>query len=190
MDVFRVRDRLIEDYREFTGSFVDIHDKNPRARRRADGPRVPVARPVAVAQPELRLGRHDHRAGSEGLLQPECEEIFRLKDDDPDGSALRLHRHQREAIEAARPGSNYVLTTGTGSGKSLAYIIPIVDHVLAAKASGRTAGDQGDRGLSDERARQQPARRTREVPRHRLPGRPAGHLPGTPARSPLRSARR
>ena len=27
MDIFQVRDRLIEDYREFTGSFVDIHDK-------------------------------------------------------------------------------------------------------------------------------------------------------------------
>ena len=30
MEVFRVRDRLIEDYREFTGSFVDIHDKTIR----------------------------------------------------------------------------------------------------------------------------------------------------------------
>jgi superfamily II DNA/RNA helicase len=27
-------------------------------------------------------------------------------------------------------GDNYVLTTGTGSGKSPAYIIPIVDYVL------------------------------------------------------------
>lgn len=27
MDVFGVRDRLIEDYREFAGAFVDIHDK-------------------------------------------------------------------------------------------------------------------------------------------------------------------
>lgn len=33
MDVFGVRDRLIDDYREFTGSFVDIHD-----RRIARGP--------------------------------------------------------------------------------------------------------------------------------------------------------
>ena len=95
-----------------------------------------MARPVAVAEPELRLRRDDLRAGGQGLLQPECERIFRLKDDGPDGSVLRLHRHQREAIEAARAGQSYVLTTGTGSGKSLAYIIPIVDRVLAAKADG------------------------------------------------------
>ncbi len=62
---------------------------------------------------------------------------------------LRLHQHQREAVEAARTGGSYVLTTGTGSGKSLAYIIPIVDRVLADKG-GRNgpAGDQGDRRLT------------------------------------------
>ncbi|MDP9477784.1 MAG: DEAD/DEAH box helicase, partial [Actinomycetota bacterium] len=38
--------------------------------------------------------------------------------------------HQAEAIKTARAGHNYVLTTGTGSGKSLSYIVPIVDHVL------------------------------------------------------------
>ena len=37
---------------------------------------------------------------------------------------------QEEAIRAANSGGNYVLTTGTGSGKSLAFIIPIVNHVL------------------------------------------------------------
>src|SRR4029078_2810851 len=43
---------------------------------------------------------------------------------------LRLHRHQRQAIDQASAGKNYVLTTGTGSGKSLAYIVPIVDAIL------------------------------------------------------------
>lgn len=37
-----------------------------------------------------------------------------------------------EAIEVARRREPYVLTTGTGSGKSLGYIIPIVDAVLRA----------------------------------------------------------
>ncbi len=31
---------------------------------------------------------------------------------------------------------NYVLTTGTGSGKSLSYIVPIVDHVLRTGSGG------------------------------------------------------
>jgi hypothetical protein len=30
MDVFQVRDRLIEDYREFTGSFVGIYHRSVR----------------------------------------------------------------------------------------------------------------------------------------------------------------
>lgn len=49
---------------------------------------------------------------------------------------MRLHRHQADAYAAARRNENYVLTTGTGSGKSLSYIIPIVDYVLR-NGSGR-----------------------------------------------------
>jgi ATP-dependent helicase YprA (DUF1998 family) len=137
MDVFRVRDRLIDDYREFTGSFVDIHDKNIRehvAERMARGYQWPD--PWLSLNPNFASGGTVTELIAEGLLQPECERIFRLKDANTDGPVLRLHQHQREAIEAARTGGSYVLTTGTGSGKSLAYIIPIVDRVLAAKAAG------------------------------------------------------
>ena len=131
MDVFGVRDRLIEDYREFTGSFVDIHDRpsaNTSHERMARGYQWPE--PWLSLNPNFASGGTVTELVAEGLLQPDCEKIFRLKDDDPDGPVLRLHQHQREAIEAARPGSSYVLTTGTGSGKSLAYIVPIVDRVL------------------------------------------------------------
>jgi ATP-dependent helicase YprA (DUF1998 family) len=137
MDVFRVRDRLIEDYREFTGSFVDIHDKTIRdhvAERMARGYQWPD--PWLSLNPNYASGGTITELVRAGLLHPECERIFRLKQDDSDGPVLRLHLHQREAIEAARTGNSYVLTTGTGSGKSLAYIIPIVDRVLAAKDAG------------------------------------------------------
>src|SRR5207248_239934 len=52
------------------------------------------------------------------------------------GRPLRLHRHQSDAVRTAQRGEHYVLTTGTGSGKSLAYIVPIVDRVLK-RGSGR-----------------------------------------------------
>jgi hypothetical protein len=47
-----------------------------------------------------------------------------------DGRPLTLHRQRREAIGPARTGTSYVLTTGTGSGTSPSYIVPIVDRVL------------------------------------------------------------
>ncbi|MSP59490.1 MAG: DEAD/DEAH box helicase [Myxococcales bacterium] len=42
----------------------------------------------------------------------------------------QLYTHQVEAFEAARRGENVVVTTGTASGKSLAYLLPVVQAVL------------------------------------------------------------
>ncbi|MGI5041638.1 DEAD/DEAH box helicase, partial [Streptomyces sp. JAC128] len=53
---------------------------------------------------------------------------------------VTFHRHQRDAIEAAASRSSFVLTTGTGSGKSLGYIVPIVDRVLREKDEGAAPG--------------------------------------------------
>jgi superfamily II DNA/RNA helicase len=133
VDVFQVRDRLIGDYREFTGSFVDIHDKAIKRhvdQRMANGYQWPD--PWLSLNPSFASGGTVSDLIQQGLLQPTNRDIFRL----PNGRELRLHRHQKEAVEAARTGKSYVLTTGTGSGKSLAYIIPIVDRVLEAKAAG------------------------------------------------------
>ena len=72
-----------------------------------------------------------------GVLDPANLEIFRRpRKDGLVGEPLRLWRHQSEAVHAAAAGRNYVLTTGTGSGKSLSYMIPIVDHVLSVGSGG------------------------------------------------------
>jgi superfamily II DNA/RNA helicase len=133
VDVFGVRDRLIEDYREFTGSFVDIHDKAIRehvSERMSNGYQWPD--PWLSLNPSFASGGTISELVGQDLLHEKAKDIFRLES----GQQLRLHRHQKEAIEAARTGKSYVLTTGTGSGKSLAYIIPIVNKVLEAKANG------------------------------------------------------
>ncbi|GHJ06564.1 RNA helicase [Micromonospora humidisoli] len=139
MDVFDVRDRLIGDYREFTSSFVDPRD--PKIRRHveqlaASGYQWPA--PYLSLNPNFASGGTVDALVAAGLLHPDNERIFRLKDHprDPGSQPLRLHQHQREAIATARAGHSYVLTTGTGSGKSLSYIVPIVDRVLRAKADG------------------------------------------------------
>src|SRR5439155_1159279 len=62
----------------------------------------------------------------QGVLLPETARFFRRLD----GSPVRLYRHQQQAIEIARRGEPYVVTTGTGSGKSLTYLVPMYDHIL------------------------------------------------------------
>ncbi len=68
-------------------------------------------------------------------LHPSTAEIFRdlrAEPSEPDQS-LKLYRHQAEAIQIALSHKSFVVTTGTGSGKSLCFFIPIVDAILKAK---------------------------------------------------------
>ena len=41
----------------------------------------------------------------------------------------RLYRHQAEALAAARGGEHFVVTTGTASGKSLCFQLPILEQL-------------------------------------------------------------
>jgi ATP-dependent helicase YprA (DUF1998 family)/very-short-patch-repair endonuclease len=136
MDVFQLRQQLIEDYARYASSFIQISDQRLREAVRQslnNGSFWP--QPLIQLNPSFAGGGSVAELVSEGLLHQECSRIF-LRDKQRGGRPLRFHRHQREAIEIARQGHNYILTTGTGSGKSLAYIVPIVDHVLR-RGSGR-----------------------------------------------------
>lgn len=144
MDVFTIHEQVIADYRDFTSGFVSIRDKRIAdfvEQQFADGVQWP--HPWLSLNPSFASGGAIPDLVAEGLLHPECERIFRVKTGptDPGRDPLILHRHQRQAIETARSGKSYVLTTGTGSGKSLAYIVPIVDAVLRDRdAHGRRPG--------------------------------------------------
>ncbi len=99
--------------------------------------------PWLSLNPSFASGGSVDELADDGLLHETCREVFRVKSSEHDrgNRALVFHRHQRDAIEVAKTGASYVLTTGTGSGKSLAYIVPIVDRVL------RSGSGQGIRAI-------------------------------------------
>ena len=133
MDVFDLRNRLVEDYANYTRSFITIAD--PRIKAFVE---QQLQQGVLWPEPLLQLNPTFFPGGTvddlvaDGTLHPECARIFRIGKTDHDftGQLLQLHTHQVDAVRQAKQGRSYVLTSGTGSGKSLAYIIPIVDHVL------------------------------------------------------------
>ena len=127
MDVFALRDRVVGEYRRYAESFVDISDE--RIREEVDGALdsgLLWPHPRIGLNPAFEPGASVDELVESGRLHPTAGQIFRAgkSADYPQGDPLVLHRHQAEAVESAAAGRNYVLTTGTGSGKSLAYIIP------------------------------------------------------------------
>lgn len=132
MNVFDLRNQLVQDYKSYVSSFIQIRDD--RIQSHVDeqleaGLLWPE--PLIQLNPAFQPARFVDELADEGVLHKTCKSIFRRKSEkDLSGSKLRLHQHQEEAIRIAQSGKNYVLTTGTGSGKSLSYIIPIVDFVL------------------------------------------------------------
>lgn len=141
MDVFALREALVGDYARYAQSFLTIRDGRVRehVRRELDEGLL-WPEPRIQLNPSFEPGGWIDELADRRELHDECRQIFRAGKEGPEdaGSPLRLHRHQADAIEAARTGASYVLTTGTGSGKSLAYIVPIVDAVLRDGAG--TAG--------------------------------------------------
>ncbi len=135
MDVFKLRNDLVDDYRRYVESFLDIEDPTlqERVAEEMDSGLL-WPEPKIGLNPSFEGGASVEKLSDKGVLDDACREIFRIKPEDGPSRDLNLHRHQVDAIEVAATGADYVLTTGTGSGKSLAYIIPIVDAVLRERA--------------------------------------------------------
>lgn len=138
MDVFKFRDDLVNEYKEFTRSFTKIRATD--IRRMVDES-YKNSRfwpdPIIQLNPYFETGGSIDDLVSKGLLDEECSTIFRIRSEENTfGKELMLHKHQAEAIQIAERKESYVLTTGTGSGKSLSYFLPIINDVLRRKKDG------------------------------------------------------
>lgn len=129
MDVFDLRDHVIERYKDFATSFTKI---------KADDIKQQVVtiyqqerfwpEPLLQINPNYQKGKSISELVSSKILHPLCEKIFAI-----DNNPLSLYKHQEEAIAIASQRESYVVTTGTGSGKSLCFFIPLVSEILKAK---------------------------------------------------------
>jgi superfamily II DNA/RNA helicase len=141
MDVFSLRDAVVGEYRNFATSFTTI---------RADDIRQQVdaiyaqerywPEPLIQINPSYRRTTTVAKLVADGVLDPRCADIFRTPPsaDAPHGEPLSLYKHQEQAIALASQGESFVVTTGTGSGKSLCFFIPIVNTVLEERRTGRS----------------------------------------------------
>ena len=132
MNVFDLRKRLVDDYASYTRSFIKIAD--PIIRAKVDSELDAGAfwpEPLLQLNPTFRPGGTIDDLVADDTLYPECARIFRIdkSPEDHTGKQLFLHTHQRVAMLKAKEGKSYVLTSGTGSGKSMTYIAVSYTHL-------------------------------------------------------------
>ena len=86
-----------------------------------------VKGPFVESLPDFEKGR----SLSDLADSREINTKWRALTDSPDGEKLfrrQLHQHQAEALR--RQGENYLVATGTGSGKTEAFLFPLVNELL------------------------------------------------------------
>ena len=126
MDVFKLRDTVVDEYRQYVESFVRVLDPHINEHvhtRLEDGELWPEA--VLQLNPAYEMDKTLGELAEAGSITRETARFF--------GDDIRLYRHQREALDIAQRGEPYIVTTGTGSGKSLTYLVPIYDAIVRAQ---------------------------------------------------------
>ena len=136
LDVFSLRDSVVADYKRFATSFTTIHADDIRTQVEAIYAKERYwPEPLIQINPSYRRSTTIDKLAASGALDSRCAEIFRTPPttDAPNGEPLALYKHQEQALALASHGESYAVTTGTGSGKSLCFFIPIVNAVLQEK---------------------------------------------------------
>jgi len=136
MTIFDLHAAVLSDYRDFVRSFIHIADARIRdyVERALDEEAHLWPDFLLQLSPAYQRDASVDDLAQSGGLHPETARIFRSSE----GAPYTLYRHQMQAIEKARAGESYVVTSGTGSGKSLTYFLPIVDFILRQGIGERT----------------------------------------------------
>ncbi len=123
MNVFQTHAGIIEDYATYIRSFLNIADLTifeVVEEELSKGKLWPE--PLLQFNPSFEIVGSVTDLANTGTLHSDIADIF---------TGYSLYRHQVEAITLGTAGKDFIVTSGTGSGKSLTYIGTIFHHLLS-----------------------------------------------------------
>jgi ATP-dependent helicase YprA (DUF1998 family) len=133
MKAFEFDHSIINSYELFSRSFCTIRAEDIKTeieRQYDEGRFWPDA--LLSLNPRFLTGPTVDDLVASGDLDEATGKIFRIG-----ALPIRFHRHQAQSIAKARAGQSFVVTTGTGSGKSLCFFVPVVDAIVRSRKAGR-----------------------------------------------------
>ncbi|MFN3725976.1 MAG: DEAD/DEAH box helicase [Allosphingosinicella sp.] len=136
LDPLRLRDQLNDTLARYIATAVPIsRERTPQladeVRARIAGAETELVKgPFLESLPDFEKGRSLSALVEAGLLSPEWQALERTGHQGL--FARALHKHQERSLLRAREG-NYLVATGTGSGKTESFLFSLVDQLLRAR---------------------------------------------------------
>ncbi|MGY5853180.1 MAG: DEAD/DEAH box helicase, partial [Candidatus Thorarchaeota archaeon] len=130
---------LREDYRSYVSTFQKY--RNPRiadwVRTRIETGTLLWQEPLVELNRRFQTGKSISDFISEDHLDKRVRNMFLVNPDNSKSPVIELYRHQSESIsKVLEHEANIVVTTGTGSGKSFCFGIPIISECLRMVTKG------------------------------------------------------
>ncbi len=128
MNVVETHKQVVDDYASYIQSFLNIADPAIRStveNKLAEGRLWPE--PLLQFNPAYESAGTVEQVAAKGVVHPDIPDILK---------GYSLYRHQVEAIKLGIGGRDFIVTSGTGSGKSLTYIGTIFHDLLNHPSEG------------------------------------------------------
>ncbi len=122
MNTFNLHKEITEDYKSYIHSFINIKDE--RIRKVVDegfGSESIIPEPLIQFNPAYEKGCKLRSLIEENIVHEDLDRIF---------SGFELYKHQEQAIRIGAKDEGFIVTSGTGSGKSLTFLATIFNHIL------------------------------------------------------------
>lgn len=133
----RTARRVEELYRDYIATTIHFADADLQGQleEMLEKPRFLAKGPFLEAAPPYKPASSVRDLVEQEVL---CESMLDLGGFDPDRP---LYVHQERAIRKALAGRNYAVVTGTGSGKTESFLLPIINDILSEfEAKGPSSG--------------------------------------------------
>ncbi|RAK62009.1 DEAD/DEAH box helicase [Hymenobacter edaphi] len=127
MDVFSIHKQVVDEYQSYINGFINIRDKDIRDKvveELASNKLWPD--PLIQFNPAFKPGQSIASLCQAGVLHQDMGKVF---------LGYNLYEHQVEAIRRGSEGKGFIVTSGTGSGKSLTYMATIFNDLLKNPAT-------------------------------------------------------
>ncbi|MFD1255225.1 DEAD/DEAH box helicase [Mucilaginibacter terrae] len=126
-NIFDLHKDILTDYKLYIDSFINIADDKILATVKKDfdsGNLYPE--PLVQFNPSFESGGSVEDLVNNGVLLKDFKDIFY----DSENNSWSIYKHQTEAIIKGNEGKGFIVTSGTGSGKSLTYISTIFNYLF------------------------------------------------------------